>query len=845
MLLAPALFAATALSDVRELRAMRTLDPPVVDGQLDDAAWQQAPETDAFTQKFPNEGDAPSERTIVRVLYDDRAVYVGVDCRQTRVPVVARLTRRDRDVEADWVSFGIGTRGDGKTAFDFVVNAAGVLTDGIHFNDTEYSTDWDENWEARTWVTAKGWSAELRIPLRILRFESRPVQAWNFQVRRYISMLHETDEWAYIPRSGAGEVSRWGKLGNLVGLPATMPLELRPFVVGRVRRRDAATTQVKSGTDETASAGMDLKWHPTQALTLDATLNPDFAQVEADEAVLNLTTFETYYPEKRPFFLEGIDTFATPQQLLYTRRIGRAALSPTLRLDPPFEERLVDVPEPATIYGASKLTGRLADRWTIGTVQAVTARSDVQVLLADGTRQERLIEPLTAFNVLRLKREIADNGHIGAMLTATTHAEPTTVHPLLEPSPTDPTHSRQLCPDGTETAAFSRCFNNAYVGSLDWRWRSPGGDYATGGQVTGTVLSQGPPRTVPDGTVIRPGDAGAGVAVFANKEGGKHWVGGVSLEYLGRKLDYNDLGYSERSNLYGWSTNLEYRELEHWHGLLESHARLEYGSQRAIDGLHLESHYQASISGKLKSFWEFWIELQFRPAHFDDREVGDGTALERDGLVGYEVAIASDRTKPVGFWIWTMTQRLFDGFNVHGESGVQFRLLPQLDLEIAPNANYTTGEPRFAEQGTLPGEYLFGRLQAKSVAATLRATYTFAPALTLQTYAQLFLASGHYSSLSSYLSDPSGPRPVVRLADLTPYDGSPPTNPDFQQGLLNVSVVLRWEYRLGSTLFIVYSRSQAPEITLLAGETGSLTWRSLGRAPAADVVVAKLSYWWG
>src|SRR5262249_40805554 len=217
----------------------------------------------------------------------------------------------------------------------------------ILFNDTDSSSDWDENWDARTARTEHGWSAEFRIPLRILRFARLPVQDWGFQARRYISARQETDEWSFIPRTQAGEVSRYGRLDNLVGLTPRSPLELRPFVLGRVRVRDAVSDMIASGTDATGSAGLDIKWHASQSLTLDASFNPDFAQVEADQLILNLTTFETYYPEKRPFFLEGIDTFATPMQVLYTRRIGRASPVPALRTDR--IQTLVHLPAPATI----------------------------------------------------------------------------------------------------------------------------------------------------------------------------------------------------------------------------------------------------------------------------------------------------------------------------------------------------------------------------------------------------------------------------------------------------------------------------------------------------------------
>src|SRR5262249_53170180 len=341
-----------------------------MDGRLDEAVWRAAPPSDAFWQKFPDEGKAPSERTSVRVLYDEDALYIGFECEQTRSRVVSRLTRRDRKIEADWVEIDVDTRNDGVRAVTFRANAAGVLTDAIRFNDTDSSTDWDENWDARTARTDHGWSAELRIPLRILRFSPLPVQDWGFQARRYISMRQETDEWAFIPRDTAGEVSRYGRLDNLAARRPGGGFELRPFVLGRVRQRDPVDAMLASGADASGSAGLDLKWHVSQELTLDATFNPDFAQVEADQVVLNLTNYEIEYPEKRPFFLEGIDTLATPIPVVYTRRIGHVPALPIL----PSGEALVDAPDPATIYGAAKLIGNLGKRFTIGALSALTAQ---------------------------------------------------------------------------------------------------------------------------------------------------------------------------------------------------------------------------------------------------------------------------------------------------------------------------------------------------------------------------------------------------------------------------------------------------------------------------------------
>ena len=844
----PLLFALLAHANAPHLEAHRTAQPPTIDGRLDDPAWQDAPAAESFTQKFPDEGHAPSEHTRVRVLYDDDALYIGFECEQQSVPVVARLTRRDRQVEADNVSIAIDTRRDGSSAFSFSVNAAGVLGDSILFNDTDSSPDWDENWDARTARTPRGWSAEFRIPLRILRFARLPVQDWGFQARRYISARQETDEWSFIPRTEAGEVSRYGRLDNLVGLPSRRALELRPFVLGRVRIRDAVSDMIASGTDATGSAGLDLKWHVTANLTLDAAVNPDFAQVEADQLILNLTTFETYYPEKRPFFLEGIDTFATPMQVLYTRRIGRASPVPALRTDR--VETLVDVPDPATIYSAAKLVGQLGGRFTIGALSALVARNDVQAQLMDGSRVTRIADPMTSFNVLRLRREVGENAYVGLVATAANRIEPLGEYAIVTGDPTMPTY--QLCPGGDQTPLAQRCFHDAYVGGLDGRWRSPSGDYVVSAQGVTSVMDHGPTRLIADGTTIGSGDVGAGGLVYAAKEGGRHWVWDAEVEAYNRKLDYNDVGYMQRANLLHTALDIEYRNLLPWRSTLERHLRVELYDRENVDLLNLARGYQINGSIKFANFWTLWSELHYRAPHFDDREVGDGTALERDGLIGWELSVRSDSRRRVSFDWSSQTQVLFDGFNESAQAGVTFRLHPQLDLDVLPELNYTFGEPRSLGLSATPGQYLFGKLDAREVGITARATFTFTPRLTLQTYAQLFLVSEHYSEFSQFQAPP-GAHPAIRLDQLQPYTMPVGFNPDTEQAAVNLNVVLRWEYMLGSTLFAVYTLSEVPTL-LLAGQDGappnapampSLDLGAIRRVPQNHAFVLKLSYWWG
>ncbi len=820
------------------LDATRVEHAPKLDGDLADAAWVSAPPVTAFTQKFPNEASAPSDRTTLRVVYDDDSIYFAFDCEQTHSKIVERLTRRGRLVESDWVSVALGTRGDGKSAFEFTVNASGVQVDTLRFNDTETSENWDENWEAQTKVTASGWTAEIRIPLHTLRFATLPLQSWDFQARRYISERQETDEWAFIPRAAAGEVSHYGRLDGLRGLTAKAPVEIRPFVLGKLTRRDAAVDATGSGVTPGFSAGVDLKWHPTHDLALDLTLNPDFATVEADTLVVNLTTYETFYPEKRPFFLEGVDLFETPVQLVYTRRIGRVAPLPTLRTDPAAAEQLVDLPAPATIIGASKLTGRIAPRWTFGAMQAVTLENDVQVSRKDGSITKRLADPMSSYDVLRLKRDLGDNAHVGLMTTAVTHVEPTSGYPSDASG-----GATQLCPNGAVVSRFSRCFNDALVGAIDWRWRSSKGDWVTEGQAVMSQLQDGPTRRVRDGTLIAPGDRGFGLVANLNKEGGKHLVGDLRGEYNDRKLDVNDLGFDRRANNVRWRADVEYRELEPWWIMRETHARFEYFGRFNLDGHDLGSGYQLNYSGKLKNKWEVFTEVHYRGRWFDDREVGDGTSLERGGLVGYELELQSDKTKRVSFAAETQTQVLTDGLYATGDIHLTFRVLPQFDLEIDPSYDFSLGEPRFVGQGPAPGQYLFGRLSASSIGSTLRAGYTFTPRISLQAYAQIFLSTGHYADFSSFQS--LAPRSVVHLSELRPYGMALAQNPDFVQGVINVNVVGRWEYRLGSTLYLVYTRTQAPNVVLGTGESAGFGFNALGRAPAIDVFMVKISYWWG
>jgi hypothetical protein len=468
---------------------VRSNNAPDIDGDLGDAAWAQVTPTTAFTQKFPDEGKQPSEQTRLRVLYDDSNLYVGFDCSQG-VAIKGRLARRDRQVESDWIQVAVD---DGSNTYEFSVNAAGVLGDGVRFNDTDYSADWNGVWDAQTKQSATGWTAELRIPLRIFHGIDG-VQDWGFQARRYISERQETVEWSFIPREMAGEVSHYGRLVGIGGVSRSNPVELLPYVtaganVGNVAQSDRSL-------DYDVNAGLDVSWRLGRNLTLDATFNPDFAQVEADQVLLNLSTFETFAPEKRPFFINGMEIFQLPkmasfngvQTVFYTRRIGAVPESPVLTATDPVGPAQVVAPGPATIYAATKLTGQLGGGVGVGLMSALTAREDVTVRPQMGSAVSRLAAPMALSNVARVRAQLGAGGTIGMLATAVNRFEPTGSYPtVMEPSGAQ----TQLCPDGSSVAVGARCFHDAYAAGLDGSWRSPSGTYVVAGQGLLTTVQHG------------------------------------------------------------------------------------------------------------------------------------------------------------------------------------------------------------------------------------------------------------------------------------------------------------------------------------------------------------------
>jgi hypothetical protein len=815
------------------IRAERTPTRPKIDGKLDDAVWQLAPPSSTFTQHFPNEGAPPSERTTLRVLYDDQAIYIGLDCEQVHSPVVKRLMRRDTQLPSDSIWVDIDSRRDGVSAFHFGVNAAGVLSDAIHFNDLDYSSDWDAVWQGRAADTPRGYSVEMRIPFYVLRFEALPLQDWGLEVRRFIEARQEYDDWSFYPRSAGSYVPLFGRIDNLANLSPKRSWQLLPFELGRVRHRAEGANQnvLAHGWDGKVSGGIDAKIALTNEMTLDLSVLPDFGQVEADAVVLNLSTYETLFPEKRPFFLEGIDVFSTVRQFLYTRRIGHQPSAPTLNAG----ETLVDSAEPSPIYGAAKIVGTIGSRTTLGLLSAVTGRNDVDVRLAQpllrgasGPVQVRTVEPISTFNVLRLKRLVGDDSTVGLLATAVNRFEP-----LHFPG--------QFCPVSQQLPATdSRCTNDAYAAGVDGRWRSPGGDYVFTGQALGTALMHGPPRIEPDGIYAQPGHVAGGASLDFDKVGGQHWLWSIDNQISGRQLEYNDLGYLDRKNDYLGAFSLQYRTISPWWKTLETRTMLLGDYRTTLDGIGLPRGTALQTYWTLSNYWAIVAQGDLRGSYHDDREV----------RMGGEITLVGDPRRRLGWSIFAQYMYMENARHWEAHGGLTWRAKPQLELEIDPTVSYDEGEPRYVQTySKMPSEggpatYFFGIQEARSLGATLRGSYTFTPELSLQVYTQAFLARVHYPRF--LLGQVTGPRQEIDIASLRPTSQTPSTAVDSLTSTLNVNVVLRWEFRLGSTMFLVYTRAQTPPLTPSGNGATSLDLRPiLNGSAATDVLMLKVAYWFG
>ena len=764
--------------------------PPRIDGRLDDEAWQSAQAIEDMVQNDPDNMKPPTERTVVKVLYDDRSVYVGV-INYMRDPskITTALGRRDTFPRSDSIKITFDPRHDHLTAYTFDSNPNGVQGDMTWFDDTRSSTDYDAVWEVRTQVTGDGWIAEFRIPFSQLRFTITPGEAvvWGFNIRRDIVYNAEMIRWVATPRGAQGFVSRFGHLTFAKPPAPPRRLELQPFTLARQEH------QTNVDVDHDVTGGLDFRMGLGTATTLSATMNPDFGQVEQDPAVLNLSVFETFFPEKRPFFTEDSRLLVPnyPQvPMFHSRRIGQRPG----RFAIPSGEVLLSRPDATTILGATKVTGK-ANGWSYGGLTAVTDQEFALVRTADGHETERLIEPYASYNVARVQKDIRNgSSNIGGLFTGVVRQDDF----------------------------------DAYTASGDYSLRWNQNKYTWNGQWSGT-------RSAISGEMK---NGFGGVTNFNYNS--KHVGVFGHYDYFSSTFKNSDLGFfGSRNNKQQGNAGLNLTQPDPTKHYRSFNYNVGYYTQYNNDGLLLDRTMFNGVNLQFLNYWSIFFGGGFAADAYDDLDTRGGPPIVKPGAWFIDSFLGTDSRKKVQL----STDMHFFGnkegaYNRNYNFNLGYQPAPQVQLRIGGSITDGHDDAQWIKNADVTGDgvtdHVYGSLDRNVVSITARGTYAFTRDMTLEVYMQPFVAVGDYTN-------------IRRLAEPMSYIFEPVTileNPDFNTKSLRSNVVFRWEYRRGSSLYLVYNVSNASDER--PGVFSAFRdLRSGFNAAGTQVLMVKLSYWLG
>ncbi|HEY6140388.1 MAG TPA: DUF5916 domain-containing protein [Thermoanaerobaculia bacterium] len=818
------------------LHAVRVSAPPVIDGDLSDAAWAAAPEFTDFTQHDPDDGKPPTMKTSVRIVYDDHAIYFGLKMDDPHPPT-SLLFRRDNFAQSDFISINLDPQLDRLSGNAFTIFPSNVQGDTVLYNDIGEDPSWDGVWDSATKILPGGWQLEVRIPFSQLRFPEKPVHVWGINITR---RTVRNNEWVRIvntPKGQTGFVSHFADIAGIEGIHRGKPLELVPYTVARTdyRTRLDGSDPFLNQQDHRADAGLDLKYALTSSLTLTGTLNPDFGQVEVDPAVVNLSQFETFYPEKRPFFTEGLNifnfsdtpapshfNFFFPPSVFYTRRIGRA---PQVIPSADF----VDVPSETTILGAAKVTGKLPGGWAIGVLDAVTAAERAR-FESGGVFGRQQAEPLTNYFVSRGTKEIGDGSRIGVLLTSVDRRLPDELSLLRKSAVTG----------GVD----------AYTSFAKKSWILEGS--AVMSRVTGSAEAIALTQTSPAHEYQRP-DAGhvtfdptrtslggwGGRAMLSKADG--LWRPIFSVQAYSPGFETNDAGFLQRTDIVSTHVVMQYvnqtpttrfREKNLWFGSWQNNN---------FDRDTLERGVFADSFGTFANYWTARAALFLTSSAFNDRLTRGGPLVRTPALWSSDYSVGTDDRKNFSAQLNGHADHSDDG-SYSRNLGITFTARPRsnLQLSVSPtlsrshdHTQYVTAFADPAAAATFGARYVFADLEQRSFELGTRADWTLTSRLSFQLYLQPFIASGDFHDYHSLVA--------ARTRDYEPFVYAAP-DPDFNFRSVRGSAVLRWEFRPGSALYVAWNENRAGLAPVGDFRLGR-DLRAIPTAPSHDVFLVKFSYW--
>jgi hypothetical protein len=864
----------------------------VLDGRLDEEGWSKATPITEFTQVDPKEGEPSTQRTEVRFLYDNEALYVGARMFEKNGPkdIVTRLVRRDADFESDNFEVVIDAYHDhlGRAFFD--VNPSGAKFDALGVGTSYPDASWDAIWEAATKIDSLGWIAELRIPYSQLRFSRQEAQTWGLQVRRFMQRSHEYTQWSHWKKTEVGGPSRFGHLEGIRIGSVPKHLEVLPYAVTRSRhiRPDSPSDPFNDGSRQDVRFGGDVKALLTSNLTLDATINPDFGQVEVDPATVNLSAFETFFEEKRPFFVAGSGIFNfgnancyfcsnfSSIESFYSRRIGRAPQGADLAYD---AGEFADVPENSTILGAAKITGRTSKGVTVGLLNALTRREMASVVGTDGARFGQEVEPLTNYFVGRATKDYRDgNLVLGGIATSvarrlgetalrdrlTSHAEAIGSDLVLQ---WDKKNYQLLASAMVSNVAGDSAAMMRVQQSSARYFQRP--DRAVGGD--------GWFRSGLFNASFRPGATNLrGLATYLRvaKDGGAfNWEAQANVRTPG--FEVNDISFLSRADYAQFVGNVAYNWTKptKWY----RDAAFIIGAQQAqnFDGDLTNRDVHVYLQSQTPQFWRWnlWGLRNFQV--YDDRLLRGGpVAVLPTGDV-VSANLSSDSRRRLVFNVNPRFQRNQEGgFQSAFNTSLRYKPVSNVSVSFGPSYNYTRGIQQYVTTVEDPtatafagNRYVFSSLVQKTLSMDTRLAVTFTPNSTLELYAQPFIATGSYSDFkefdaprqrrkSIYGLDRGTIAPTLDADGLTTSytvdpDGAGPAqaftfdNPNFDARSLIGNVVYRWEYRPGSTLYVVWTQARSDQLSYIGNLDFARDRAALFATHPDNIFLVKVNYWLG
>ena len=872
-------------------RATEVRGELTIDGRLDEPAWRSAPAVTRFVQREPVEGAPPEELTEVRVLFDAGAVYVGArmfDRSPERIGT--QLVRRDQWGSYDYFEVAFDPNNDRRTGYRFRVSAAGVQRDAYLFDDTDEDDAWDAVWESATRRDSLGWVAELRIPLSQLRYRAADTaQGWGVNFTRSRVATEEVTDFALESRIRHGTVSLFGRLEGLHLPHAARRIELRPYAVASARLAPSEPGDpFFGGADVAPRTGVDLRYGLGSAFSLDATIAPDFGQVEVDPAVINLTAFETFFDERRPFFVEDAQIFEFSlsggrNRLFYSRRVGREPHG-----SGPDDADYEEIPTSTTILGAAKLTGRTRSGLSVGALAALTGREAGRAFnIAEQRTDAFTVEPRAWHGVARATQDLRDGAsQIGGILTA-----------MRRELPAD----RGFDFLAAEAYSAGVDFDHSWGGSRSRDWALWG--FATGSLVRGAPEAMIRIQRASNHYYQRPDATRFAVDSTATSLGGRewrlqferrsarHWTGAVWIGEITPGFEVNDLGFSTAGERLDAGTRIEYQETTPgpvFRSYDLSASTFHNWRHEALDDVwsggswaraHRGGEFSLEADVEFQNFWGANVELQYSPPSQSSVATRGGPLMLEPARAGFDLRLNTDRRRAVSFEpSLSYEHRALRGSQWEAGLELSLKPSPSVELEVSPEWSWELDPAQYvgtAGSGFSPTygrRYLFADLRRQELAMDTRINLTVNPRLTFQLYAQPLLASGDYLTYKQLARAESfdfdvftegvaiegpggwscvGGQTCRDPSDRRYIDFDRDGQPDFSFGerdfnvrSLRVNAVMRWEYRPGSTLFLVWQQGREDEAITGAASLGR-DLRALWRAPSENRFIVKLTYWFG